>query len=108
MASQEQIRDGLHRRLSGIQRQGSVPIEVLDLKVSSSHPELLLVFRVCVAGEVWEVSLDYTGYEASLMSGDPAKESFDYLAFLARTHLFEWWHTKDTEKISARMGKRLD
>ncbi|MGX4691998.1 hypothetical protein [Streptomyces sp. JNUCC 63] len=42
------------------------------------------------------------------MSGDPAKESFDYLAFLARTHLFEWWHTKDTEKISARMGKRLD
>ncbi|MFD9463035.1 hypothetical protein [Streptomyces sp. NPDC060027] len=109
MATPEQVRDALAQRLSGLQRQGGgTTLEVLEVKVPSVYPELLLKIRVGVSGQLWEVSLDYQGHEASLVSGDLAEDTLNYLGFLVHTHLFEWWHTKDTEKFSASMGKRLD
>ncbi|MFF3407242.1 hypothetical protein ACFYW8_13795 [Streptomyces sp. NPDC002742] len=109
MATAEQVREALKRKLSGRQSQGSATsLEVLEVKVPSVFPELLLKIQVSVSGQLWEVSLDYQRDEASLVSGDLAEDTLDYLGFLVRTHLFEWWHTKDTEKFSARMGKRLD
>ncbi|MGW5302529.1 hypothetical protein ACWERF_01220 [Streptomyces griseoluteus] len=109
MATPEQVREALTQRLSGPQSEGGgTSLEVLEVKVTSVLPKLLLEIQVSVSGQLWEVSLDYQGYEASLVSGDLSEESLNYLGMLVRTHLFEWWHTKDTEKISARMGKRLD
>ncbi|MCT9010695.1 hypothetical protein ACWGKW_24055 [Streptomyces sp. NPDC054766] len=109
MATPEQVREALTQKLSGLQSQGGgTSLEVLEVKVPSVFPKLLLKIRVGVSGQLWEVSLDYEGHEASLVSGDLAEDTLDYLVFLVRTHLFEWWHTKDTEKFSARMGKRLD
>lgn len=109
MATPEQVREALTRKLSGPQSEGGgTSLEVLEVKVPSVSPELLLKIRVSVSGQLWEVSLDYQGQEASLVSGDLSEDTLDYLGFLVRTHLFEWWHTKDTEKVSARMGKRLD
>ncbi|MEV7198693.1 hypothetical protein [Streptomyces griseoluteus] len=109
MATPEQVREALTQRLSGPQSEGGgTSLEVLEVKVTSVLPELLLEVQVSVSGQLWKVSLDYEGYEASLVSGDLSEESLNYLGMLVRTHLFEWWHTKDTEKISARMGKRLD
>jgi hypothetical protein len=109
MATQEQVREALTRKLSGLQSEGGgTSLEVLEVEVPSVSPELLLKIRISVSGQLWEVSLDYQGQEASLVSGDLSEDTLDYLGFLVRTHLFEWWHTKDTEKVSARMGKRLD
>ncbi|WP_328553450.1 MULTISPECIES: hypothetical protein [unclassified Streptomyces] len=109
MATPEQVREALTRELSGPQSQGGgTSLDVLEVNVPSVFPELLLRIRVRVSGQLWEVSLDYQGQEASLVSGDLADDNLDYLGFLIRVHLFEWWYTKDTEKFSARMGKRLD
>ncbi|MFJ8468143.1 hypothetical protein [Streptomyces swartbergensis] len=109
MATPEQVREALTRKLSGLHSEGGgTSLEVLEVKVPSVSPELLLKIRISVSGQLWEVSLDYQGHEASLVSGDLSEDTLNYLGFLVRTHLFEWWHTKDTEKLSARMGKRLD
>jgi hypothetical protein len=108
MATPEQVREALTQKLSGLQSEGGgTSLEVLEVKVPSIFPELLLNIRVRVSGQLWEVSLEYQGHEASLVSGDLSEDTLNYLGFLVRTHLFEWWHTKDTEKFSARMGKRL-
>ena len=107
MASPQQVREALTQKLSGPQSEGGgTSLEVLGLEVPSVSPKLLLKIQVRVSEQLWEVSLDYQGHEASLVSGDLTQDSLDYLGFLVRTHLFEWWHTKDTEKISARMGKK--
>ncbi|MCX5422185.1 hypothetical protein [Streptomyces sp. NBC_00078] len=109
MAASEQVREALTQKLSGLQSEGGgTSLEVLEVKVPSVFPKLLLKIHVSVSGQLWEVSLDYQGHEASLVSGDLTEDTLNYLGFLVRTHLFEWWHTKDTEKFSARMGKRLD
>ncbi|MGK5694335.1 hypothetical protein ACSNOJ_15770 [Streptomyces sp. URMC 128] len=109
MATSKQVEEALTRKLAGLQSEGGeTSLEVLEVQVASILPELLLKIRIRVSGQLWEVSLDYQGQEASLVSGDLSEDALDYLAFLVRTHLFEWWHTKDTEKFSARMGKRLD
>ncbi|MCD9875110.1 hypothetical protein [Streptomyces guryensis] len=109
MATQEQVREALTQRLSGLQSEGGgSSLEVLEVKVPSTFPKLLLKIQVSISGQLWEVSLDYQGHEASLVSGDLTEDTLNYLGFLVRTHLFEWWHTKDTEKFSARMGKRLN
>ena len=108
MATPEQVREALTQRLSGPQSQGGgTSLEVLEVKVPSVFPKLLLEIQVGVSGQLWEVSLDYQGHEAGLVSGDLTEDTLNYLGFLVRTHLFEWWHTKDTEELSARMGRRL-
>ncbi|WP_030942131.1 hypothetical protein [Streptomyces sp. NRRL S-646] len=108
MATPEQVRETFTRRLSGLQSEGGgTSLEVLEITVPSVFPKLLLDIQVSVSGQLWEVSLDYQGHEASLVSGDLTEDALNYLGFLVRTHLFEWWHTKDTEMLSARMGKRL-
>ena len=109
MATPEQVREALTRKLSGLQTEGGgTSLDILEVKVPSVLPKLLLEIQVGVSGQLWEVSLDYQGQEASLVSGDLTEDTLNYLGFLVRTHLFEWWHTKDTEKFSARMGKRLN
>ncbi|MCA1218683.1 hypothetical protein [Streptomyces sp. 8L] len=108
MATPDRVSEALTRKLSGPQSEGgSLSLEVLEVGVKSTTPELILKVLLRAPAQVWEVTLDYEGYEASLVSGDLEEESLDYLCFLIRTHLFEWWHTKGTEKISARMGKRV-
>jgi hypothetical protein len=108
MASPEQVREALTQKLSGLQSEGGgTSLEVLEVKVPSVSPGLLLKIQVRISEQLWEVSLEYQSHEASLVSGDLVEETVNYLAFLVRTHLFEWWHTKDTEKISGRMGTRL-
>ncbi|MFH9005450.1 hypothetical protein ACH4E5_19745 [Streptomyces afghaniensis] len=109
MATPEQVREALTRKLSGLQSEGGgTSLEVLEVQVPAVFPALLLRVQISVSGQLWEVSLDFQGHEASLVSGDLSEDSLNYLGFLVRTHLFEWWHTKDKEKFSARMGKRLD
>jgi hypothetical protein len=91
-----------------VQRQGAgVSIEVLAVRVPTVRPTLLVELDVEVSEERWRVSLAYDGPDASLVSGDLTDSSMRTLEFLVRTNLFEWWHTKDTERVSARMGKRL-
>ncbi|MFM9369658.1 hypothetical protein [Streptomyces sp. Da 82-17] len=108
MATAEQVQEALGAKLQGVQHEGpGIPIEVLKLHVAAVSPALLLDVDVKASEEVWRVSLTYTRQEASLVSGDLADETIDYLALLARTHIFEWWHTKDTERASKRMGVRL-
>ncbi|MFD9491832.1 hypothetical protein ACFWA1_10215 [Streptomyces sp. NPDC060005] len=108
MATPEQVQEALARKLSGPQSEGGgTSLDVLEVAVSSVFPDLVLKVRVGVSGQIWEVSLDYQGYEASLVSGDLTEETLSYLGILVRTHLFEWWHTKETERFSARMGRRL-
>ncbi|MGI5531345.1 hypothetical protein ACQEVX_29400 [Streptomyces syringium] len=108
MATSEQVKSRLSHRILGTQRQGpGVPIEVLEVRVPAVYPELLIELDVCVSEEFWRVSLEYGGPDASLASGDLTEDSMRTLEILVRTNLFEWWHTKDKEKASARMGRRL-
>ncbi|MFI7322099.1 hypothetical protein [Streptomyces venezuelae] len=107
MATAQQVQEKFGQALLGVQRDGpGVAIEVLELRVSDVAPALLIELDVRVSGEVWRVSLDYKGHETSLVSGDLADETVNYLALLIRTHLFEWWHTKGTERAAKRMGVR--
>lgn len=109
MATPEQVSEALAQKISGPQSEGGgTSLEVLEVNVPSVSPQLLLKIKLSVSGQLWEVSLDYQGHEASLVTGDLSEEAVKYLGLLVRTHLFEWWHTKDTETLSARMGKRLD
>lgn len=43
-----------------------------------------------------------------MVSGDLDDRAVSYLAMLVRTHLFEWWHTKDRERASKHMGRKLN
>ncbi|WP_282794026.1 hypothetical protein [Streptomyces sp. CC224B] len=110
MATSGQVREALGERLLGAQQEWpGFSIDVRELRVTEVSPRLLLVeLDIRAQGESWRVSLDYQGQEASLVSGDLTDEAAEYLALLVRTHLFEWWHTKDTEKASRRKGTRLD
>ncbi|MEH6372742.1 hypothetical protein V7793_00025 [Streptomyces sp. KLMMK] len=108
MATSEQVTRKLSQGILGIQRQGpGIPIEVLELRVPAVHPKLLVELDVRVSGELWRVSLQYGGPDAGLVSGNLHEVSMRTLELLVRTNLFEWWHTKDREAASARMGKRL-
>ncbi|QCX80623.1 hypothetical protein C9F11_35200 [Streptomyces sp. YIM 121038] len=109
MATSEQVEEMLGREILGIQQEypGSA-IEVLELRVRDVCPRLSVQLKIRAQGELWEVSFEYKGPEASLVSGDLDPDRVEYLGFLMRTHLFEWWDTKDTEKASERMGKRLN
>ncbi|MEB8339428.1 hypothetical protein [Streptomyces endophyticus] len=108
MATAEQVQEQLIQRISGVQRQGpGVPIEVLALRVPSVHPTLHVQVEVKVSEERWRVSLAYDGPDASLVSGDLTEGSMHTLELLVLTNLFDWWHTKDTERASTRMGRRL-
>lgn len=108
MATAEQVRARLAPEILGAQRQGpGVPIDVLDLRVPAVYPDLLVEFEVRVGTERWRVSLVYDGPDASLASGDLTDAALHTLQFMVRTHLFEWWHTKDRERASARLGTRL-
>ncbi|MFZ3571209.1 hypothetical protein ACOKM5_30215 [Streptomyces sp. BH097] len=108
MATAEQVQEQLIERISGVQRQGpGVPIEVLAVRVPSIRPTLNIEMDVQVSEERWRVSLAYSGPDASMVSGDLTESSMHTLELLVRTNLFDWWHTKDTERASARMGRRL-
>ncbi|MEW2529304.1 hypothetical protein [Streptomyces sp. NPDC047071] len=109
MATSEQVEEVLGKEILGIQQEyPGFSIEVLEMRVRDVYPCLSVQLRIRVLGELWEVSFDYKGTEASLVSGDLDPDRVKYLGFLMRTHLFEWWDTKDTEKASKRMGKRLN
>ncbi|MFE2824407.1 hypothetical protein [Streptomyces sp. NPDC059271] len=108
MATPEQVREALARKLSGPESEGGeISLDVLEVTVPSVFPDLLVKVWVGVSGQIWDVSLDYQGQQASLVSGDLNEETLSYLGLLVRTHLFEWWHTRETEKFSARIGRRL-
>ncbi|GHE73854.1 hypothetical protein GCM10018785_47440 [Streptomyces longispororuber] len=108
MATSERVREELGKRLLGAQQEWpGFSIDVREMRVPEVSPRLLVALDVRARGESWRVSLDYQGQEASLVSGDLTDETAEYLALLVRTHLFEWWHTKDTEKASRRKGTRL-
>ncbi|GGP00380.1 hypothetical protein [Wenjunlia tyrosinilytica] len=73
--------------------------------------EVILEVRVSPPGmnpELWRVRLPYTGTEARVLAGSPPEETLDYFAFLVRTHLHEWWHTKANEEYSQSLGVRID
>ncbi|MFT2017499.1 hypothetical protein ACMA1D_16925 [Streptomyces sp. 796.1] len=108
MATADQVKAWLAPEVLGVQRQGpGVAIEVLELRVPATYPDLLVEVDVCVMGERWQVALVYDGPDASLVSGDLTDVALRTLELMVRTHLFEWWHTKDRERASARMGTRL-
>ncbi|MEV6792069.1 hypothetical protein AB0M87_08745 [Streptomyces sp. NPDC051320] len=108
MATSEQVEEQLAARMSGTQRQGpGVPIDVLAVRVHSVHPALLIELDVRASEETWQVSFTYDGPDASLVSGDLSEGAMQTLELLVRTNLFDWWHTKDREKASARRGRRI-
>ncbi|WP_157868902.1 hypothetical protein [Streptomyces atriruber] len=109
MATSEQVEEGLRNKLLGKQQEyPGFTIEVLDLRVPEVRPTLTVQLKIQTQGQQWQVTLNYKGPEASLVSGDLDPDHLTYLAFLMRTHLFEWWDTKDTEKLSKKMGQRLN
>ncbi|MFJ7303303.1 hypothetical protein [Streptomyces sp. NPDC099088] len=76
MATLEQGQEALARKVSGPQSdEGGISLDVLEVAVSSVSPDLVLKVRVGVSGQIWEVSLDYQRYEASLVSGDLTEET---------------------------------
>ncbi|MFE6160027.1 hypothetical protein ACFQ7F_14075 [Streptomyces sp. NPDC056486] len=109
MATVELVQERLQSELIGIQSQGAGnSIEILELRVAEIQPSLVVEVDVQVGGDHWRVSLPFSGQEASMVSGDLDDRAVSYLAMLVRTHLFEWWHTKDRERASKHMGRKLN
>lgn len=108
MATVELVQEKLQSELLGVQSQGAgTSMNILELRVAEMRPSLVIEVDVQVEDDRWRVSLSFSGQEASMVSGDLDDSAASYLAMLARTHLFEWWHTKDRERASKRMGRKL-
>ncbi|MFE9060162.1 hypothetical protein [Streptomyces violaceusniger] len=108
MPSVEGVRGLLARYLTGRLEDGSVRLEVLGLEVIDQGRGFTVAVELIAPDGHWKVRLDCDSSEHRIFDSSPPEELVQAVAVSLRVRLFEWWHTKGSERRSARLGERLD
>ncbi|WP_030573562.1 hypothetical protein [Streptomyces aureocirculatus] len=108
MATAEQVRDLLVPHLMGQLDDTQAELDVTALDVVESGRSFTLVLEVTAYRQRWRVRLDSDRSAMALFNGTPPHHLVRAVAAEFCIRLFEWWHTKNAEKQSARLGERID
>jgi hypothetical protein len=107
MATAEEVRALLQEHLVGELEDTAGTLRVNTLDVARHAEGFTVEADVTAADGRWRVGLDYGGPHTRVFEGRPSPETVRSLVVVIATQLFEWWHTKDTERASARPAVRL-
>lgn len=108
MPSAAEVRDQLVPHLMGRLNDGGTEIEVTSLGVVENGRSFTLVVELTAYGQRWRVRLEGDRSAMAIFDGAPPHDLVRSVASEFRIHLFEWWHTKASERQSAKLGERLD
>lgn len=108
MASAEQVRDLFVPHLMGRLYDGRAELDVTALDVVEHGRTFTLVVELKGYTQQWRVRLEGDRSSMALFNGVPPYHLVRSIASEFRIRLFEWWHTKDAERRSAKLGERLD
>jgi hypothetical protein len=105
--SAEEVRSLLASQLTGRLEDGAVCLEVLGLDVIDEGRKFTVAIELIAPDGNWRVRLECDSSEHRIFDGSPPEELVRAIAMSLHIRLFEWWHTKDSERQSARLGERL-
>ncbi|MFE6398136.1 MULTISPECIES: hypothetical protein [Streptomyces] len=108
MATAEEVRDLLVPHLMGQLDDTQAELNVTALDVVEHGRSFTLVLELVAYRERWRVRLDSDRSQMALFNGTPPHHLVRAVATEFRIRLFEWWHTKNAEKQSAKLGERID
>ncbi|GLV77947.1 hypothetical protein ACH4VS_32915 [Streptomyces hygroscopicus] len=107
MPSAADVRDILAPHLVGRLEDGLVLLDVVGLDVIDHGRRFTVAMELFAPDGHWRVHLECDSTEHRIFDSNPEEELVQAVAISLRIRLFEWWHTKDSERKSARMGERL-
>ncbi|MET7760927.1 hypothetical protein ABZS71_02395 [Streptomyces sp. NPDC005393] len=107
MPSAEGVRSLLAPHLMGQLEDSSVCLEVLGLAVIDQGRRFTVAIELIAPDGHWRVRLECDSSEHRIFDGSPPEELVQAVAMSLQIRLFEWWHTKGSERQSARLGERL-
>lgn len=103
----ERVRDLLAPHVMGRHHASSTTLEVTALEIAERGRTFDVVVEVLAYGERWRVRLARDNSDAILFNAAPPPEVVRGVGTMVRIELFEWWDTKDRERLSAKLGERL-
>ncbi|MGA6157772.1 hypothetical protein ACPEIC_30965 [Stenotrophomonas sp. NPDC087984] len=107
MPSAAGVRSILAPHLMGRLEDGLVVLDVLGLEVIDHGRRFTVAIELFAPDGHWRVRLECDSAEHRIFDGSPPEELVQAVAMSLHIRLFEWWHTKDSERQSARLGERL-
>ncbi|WP_167501749.1 hypothetical protein [Streptomyces malaysiensis] len=107
MPSAADVRDILAPHLLGRLEDGLVQFDVLGCEVIDHGRRFTVAIELFAPDGHWRVHLECDSTEHRIFDGNPPEELVQAVAVSLRIRLFEWWHTKDSERRSAGLGERL-
>ncbi|MFH8990032.1 hypothetical protein [Streptomyces sp. NPDC017940] len=107
MATAEQVRELLVPHLMGQLDDSQAELHVTALDVVERGRSFTLVLELTAYRQRWRVRLDGDRSAMALFNGTPPHHLVRAVASDFRIRLFEWWHTKNAEKQSARLAERI-
>lgn len=105
--SAEGVRELLVPHLMGRLEEPGICLDVLALDIVEEGRKFTAVFEVLANKQRWRVRLEGGSSEMAIFDGKPPFHLVRSTASMLRIHLFEWWHTKGSERRSAKLGERL-
>ncbi|MFV0130146.1 hypothetical protein ACLGI4_20980 [Streptomyces sp. HMX112] len=85
----------------------SATLEVTGLDVVEHGRSFTVVVDLVAYGEKWRVRLPRDSSDMVIFHGQPPHHLVRGIANALHIQLFEWWHTKGSERQSSKMGERL-
>lgn len=108
MLSAGEVRDLFVPHLMGRLDDSTAELEVTGLDVVEQGRSFTLVVELTAYRQRWRVRLESDRSAMAVFDGAPAHDVVRSVASEFRIRLFEWWHTKGSERQSAKQGERLD
>ncbi|WP_369213149.1 hypothetical protein [Streptomyces flavofungini] len=108
MPSADDVRDLLVPHLMGRLNDVHTELKVTSLAVVEHGRFFTPVVELTAHRQEWRVRLDSDRSAMALFNGVPPHDVVRGVASDLRIRLFEWWHTKDSERQSAKMSERID
>ncbi|MGA4843664.1 hypothetical protein [Streptomyces sp. G45] len=109
MLSTDEVRDLLAPRVVGKWDEGAgLVLEVVGIEVVLTGRKLTVYLEVVAPDGRWRLRSDRDNSDVNVFNGRPPEELLHWIAWSLRVELFEWWHTKRSERRSAKLGERLD
>lgn len=109
MPNANEVKELLAPHLIGDLREPGVRIDVLSLGIDAEGRRFTAIFELLVENQRWRVRIPSGDkWEMAIFDGQPDSALVLAVANVLRIRLLEWWHTKDTERRSAKLGARLN
>jgi hypothetical protein len=109
MPNADEVRALLAPHLIGDLREAGARIDVLSLGIAAEGRRFMATFELLAENQHWRVRIPSGDkWEMAIFDGQPDSALVLGVANVLRIRLLEWWHTKDTERWSAKLGVRLN